>query len=101
MHAQRGEVVGQASDRGWVEPAVCGGELLGAAGGFIHGLLAGWLVNVIEDRPERGFDLVLDRDRCLGDDVTAAMDQTPLTQACRKRGLPCGDQARRPVGDAQ
>ncbi len=56
MHAQRGEVVGQASDRGWVEPAVCGGELLGAAGGFIHGLLAGWLVNVIEDRPERGFD---------------------------------------------
>ena len=83
VHGERGQVVFQAGDRRGVEPAVAGGELAGAAGRLSDGTLAGSLLDVIEDRPERRLDLGLGRLGHLGEHV---IRQRWITQRWRRLG---------------
>ena len=94
MHGEGGEVVAQAGHRLGIQLAVTVGELPGPAGGLGHRPLPGRLVDVVEDRPERRLDLGLGLLGDLGDDVPAAVDQTPLAQTLGEHGLQGGDQAR-------
>jgi hypothetical protein len=59
VRGELGQRAGQAGDRGRVDALVAGGERLCSAGGLVDGDLPGGLVDVVEQLPVGGLDLVL------------------------------------------
>jgi hypothetical protein len=73
VHCQFGQSGGQARKRRRVQGLIAVGERLRAAGRLVDGGLPGWLVDVVEDLPERGLDLGLGTDGDLGQEVAATV----------------------------
>ena len=73
VHRERGEVVGDARDRGGVAALPLGRELGRLVVGDGDGLVAGLGVADVEDGPEVGLHLVLVVDRDLGEHIAGAM----------------------------
>ena len=85
VDGERGQVVGDAGDRGGIAALPGSRERRRLLAGDRHGLVAGLGVADVEDRSELGLHLGLVMGGHLGQGVAGAVDQTPLAQAGRER----------------